>query len=185
MPVQEIMRKQYLSLSARTLSARHTLLMTYRRCPTEGQVLPELHTATRYLYNWRQDRLLPYDTNPSRHAARRSQGAGAMDLYEIFHSNNASDLFTILFQWGNKSGQGNNPCLQEEVDHFTDAADILTTVFHTETQIGTKTMTHIVAVKNKGSTSQFMQTLFHSMGDGGFPRTRKPGKPQVHSLVII
>jgi hypothetical protein len=113
------------------------------------------------------------------------KGAGAMDLQKILRSNNAPDFFTILFQRGNKSGQGNNSCLQEEVDHFTDAADILTTVFHAETQIGTETMTHIVAVKDKGSTPQSMQAFFHSMGEGGFPRTRKPGKPQVHGLVII
>lgn len=53
MSVQEIIRKQYLSLEASTLSAQHTLPVTCRRCPTEGQVLPELHTATRYLCNWR------------------------------------------------------------------------------------------------------------------------------------
>jgi hypothetical protein len=99
------------------------------------------------------------------------KGAGAINFQKVVRAANIPDFFTIPLQGGYKRSQGNNPGLEKKIHHLTDAADIFTAVFHTETQIRTKTMTHIVTIKDKGSTPQFMQPFFHRMGKCGFSRT--------------
>jgi len=110
--------------------------------------------------------------------------AGAINFQKIIITDNISNLFSISLQGRDKGSHGDNLGVEKK-GTISPIRQLFTTVFHAETQIKTKTMTDVAAIKDKCSTAKLMQAFFNHMGKSGFSGTGQPGKPQTYCLVII
>ena len=84
-----------------------------------------------------------------------------------------------------KCRQYNQPGIDHQLSHFTDAANVLFAIVVTESQIAAQPVTHIIAVKQIGAYAKLVQRLFQRPGDGGFTRPREAGKPQHHAAMAM
>ena len=73
----------------------------------------------------------------------------------------------------------------DELLHLGDSANVFRTIRFGKTEIRTQAMAHIVAIENVGSCPHHVQTFFQGVGNGGFPGSGQPGKPENHATVTI
>lgn len=112
---------------------------------------------------------------------------GAVTVYsqKVVNPGNGADLLSVSAHGRDESAQSNDSGIKKKPGHFGNPADILAPVFGAESQVGTQSVTDIIAIADKGSVSLAMQSLFLRMSKRGLAGTGKPRKPDCASAMAI
>lgn len=97
----------------------------------------------------------------------------------------ASYTYTFFVEWGDETGKCDHPRVNEQFAHLPNASQVFRAVLHAEPEIGIQTMTDIVPIKYISPEAIIVEHFLHRMGQSGFPRSGKSGKPEHNRAVSV
>ena len=103
---------------------------------------------------------------------------GAEHLEEITVLHQAPGLVPVSAEGGNKGGQHDHARIQEQLGHFTDAADVLLTVGIGEAQVFAEAVANVVPVQHIGGEPPLEQSGVHGIGQGALAGAGESGEPE-------
>ena len=103
---------------------------------------------------------------------------GAEPLQKVTVLHQASGLVPVSAEGGNKGGEHDHARIQEQLGHFTDAADVLLTVGIGEAQVFAEAVANVVPVQHIGGEPPLEQSGVHGIGQGALAGAGESGEPE-------
>ncbi len=86
-------------------------------------------------------------------------------------------------EWTDETGQDQKPRIGHQRGDFTHAADVLVSIFGTESQISIQSVTDVVTIESVRMVPQLMQSVFDRNGHGAFPAPGETGEPNCGAVL--
>ena len=103
---------------------------------------------------------------------------GAEHLEEVTVLHKGAGLVAIGAEGGDEGGQHDHACVEKQLGHFTDAADVLLTVGIGEAQVFAEPVADVVSIQHVGGEPPLEQSRIHSISQGALAGPGESGEPE-------